>query len=326
MAWKKNLTQQQKAAYKEQKREEMDELFRRIDEGVKNVFQSDKYREYLRVMSKFTHYSARNCLLIAMQMPTATHVAAYGKWRELGRQVERGQKGIAILAPMIFRNRHSDEQQIPDHPDESEDEEEISGIGFRKIYVWDVSQTSGKPLPSMVHELDGKLDPEQMQAIFRALRQAVGIPIRFEDTHSSAKGYYSPTNNEIVIQSGMSDIQTVKTGIHESAHKLLHDPSLDLETVNASRSDKEVQAESVAFIVAERLGLDTSEYSFPYIAGWSQGKALDKLNKALSEIQQAARTLTDAIDAEMQALEAVQEEDIEEVEQDDTIALGGMAM
>ncbi len=298
MAWKTDFTEADKKAYRQKKQKELQALFQKIDEGVRGVFQSERYREYLRVMSKFTHYSARNCLLIAMQMPSATHVAAYGKWKMLGCQVERGQPGIAILAPMPFRRARDDEQ---------EDEEEISGIAFKKIYVWDVSQTSGKPLPELVQELDGKLEPAQREAIFRGLRKAVGIPIRFTDTGSGAKGYYSPSENEIVIQPGMSDAQTVKTGIHEAAHKLLHDPALEIATVNTTREEKETQAESIAYCVASALHLDTSEYSFPYIASWSEGKTLEKLNKYLDEIQTAVQTLTDAIETELQELAETQE-------------------
>lgn len=305
MAWKKHLTQEEKSAYHEKKQSEMSELFQRIDEGVKEVFTSEKYQEYLRFMAKFTNYSARNCMLIAMQKPDATLVAAYGKWKQLGRQVSKGETGIRILAPMPYK-RKQDEQS------EEEESEEIEGIAFKAVSVFDVSQTSGAELPSFLDELYGEIPAEQKKAILTALQKAVGISIAFEDIQGIAKGYYSASENRIVIRTGMSDAQTLKTVFHECAHKLLHDPELKLPTVQASRSEKEVQAESVAFIVAERFGLDTSDYSFPYIASWSQGKTLETLHKVLTEIQSAAKILTNAVETGLQALQEEQAEIEEE--------------
>lgn len=320
MAWKKKLTPKQKADYKAKKKEEMDDLFHRIDEGVKAVFESEKYKEYLRVMSKFTDYSARNCLLIAMQKPDASLVAAYGKWKSLGRQVNKGESGIAILAPIPYKIKR--EEQADD-----EQPEEIEGIAFKKVYVFDVSQTSGKDLPEYMQELNGEIEPEQMTAVLDALRRATGIPISFEDIPGGAKGYYSHAEDKIVIQTGMSDTQTLKTAFHESAHKLLHDENLEIPTVKSSRGEKEVQAESTAFIVADHFGLDTSEYSFPYIASWSSGKQLEQLNRVLSEIQTAARTLITAVIEGLAALEQSQnEENTETAEIEDDLDLGGITM
>ncbi|MDE6086888.1 MAG: ssDNA-binding domain-containing protein [Oscillospiraceae bacterium] len=305
MAWKKHLTQEEKSAYHEKKQSEMSELFQRIDEGVKEVFTSEKYQEYLRFMAKFTNYSARNCMLIAMQKPDATLVAAYGKWKQLGRQVSKGETGIRILAPMPYK-RKQDEQS------EEEESEETEGIAFKAVSVFDVSQTSGAELPSFLDELHGEIPAEQKKAILTALQKTVGIPIAFEDIQGTAKGYYSASENRIVIRTGMSDAQTLKTVFHECTHKLLHDPELKLPTVQASRSEKEVQAESVAFIVAERFGLDISDYSFPYIASWSQGKTLETLHKVLTEIQSAAKILTNAVETGLQALQEEQAETEEE--------------
>ena len=274
------------------------------------VFDSDRYKQYLKVMSKFTSYSFNNCMLIAMQKPDASLVAGYGKWKALGRQVGKGEKGIMILAPMPYKRKSDDP-----------DEEEETAIAFKAAYVFDISQTSGKELPEYVQDLEGEIEPEQMTAVFDALRRAVGIPITYEDFPGDAHGYYSHSENRIVIQTGMSDAQTVKTGIHECAHKLLHDKNLEIATVHSDRSGREVQAESVAFIVAEHFGLDTSEYSFPYIAGWSKGKPSEELSKYLSEIQEAAKMLVTAITDGLTALEQQQTE-----EQDEAIDLGGMAM
>ena len=175
-----------------------------------------------------------------------------------------------------------------------------------------MSQTSGAELPSFLDELHGEIPAEQKKVILTALQKTIGIPIAFEDIQGTAKGYYSASEKRIVIRTGMSDAQTLKTVFHECAHKLLHDPELKTQTVHASRSEKEIQAESVAFIVAERFGLDTSDYSFPYIASWSQGKTLETLHKVLTEIQSAAKILTNAVETGLQALQEEQAETEEE--------------
>ena len=320
MAWKKRLTIREKEEYKEKKKEEMGNLFQRIDDGVKAVFQSEKYKEYLKVMSKFTHYSAGNCMLIAMQKPDASLVAAYGKWKILGRQVNRGETGIRILAPMPYKQKREEQA-------EGEEPEEIERIAFKAISVFDVSQTSGKELPKYLHDLEGEIEPEQMTVFLDALRKVTGIPITFENIQGDAHGYYSQTEDKIVIQSGMSDAQTLKTAFHECAHKLLHDKKTGLPTVNADRGAKETHAESVTFIVAEHFSLDTSEYSFPYIAGWSDGKPLAELHKYLSEIQQVSRTIIDAVADALTALEqSEKEEQTAEIEQEDDLSFSGFAM
>ena len=316
MAWKKQFTPEEKAAYQEKKRADMEALFKRIDEGVQQVFTSDKYKEYLKFMSKFTDYSARNTLLIAMQKPDATLVAAYGKWKQLGRQVNKGASGIEILAPVAFKTNMIEEierpvvdefgnrQYNPDGTEKTEIlEKPVMDLAFKKVYVFDVSQTSGKELPEPVQELSGDFDSDKKDAIIRALERATGIRINFADIKGGAKGFYSPTDDKIVVQSGMSDAQMLKTAFHECAHKLLHDPSLEIATAKSARNEKEVQAESTAFIVAEWLGIDTSEYSFPYIASWSDGKQLDQLTKVLDEIQQAAKKLTSSIESELLKLQ-----------------------
>ena len=311
MAWKKNMTAEEKAEYRDIKRSDMEVLFKKIDDGVKAVFESDSYRNYLKYMSKFTDYSARNCLLIMMQKPDASLVAAYGKWKQLGRTVNKGEKGIAILAPMVFRNAEKSE-------DENDEE---TTIGFKAVYVFDVSQTSGEPVPEVIHDLDGDIEPEQADAVVTALRRVTGIPIDFEEIPGGAKGYYSYGENRIVIQQGMNGVQTIKTAVHEAAHCLLHDPDKKLATLNSSRGGKETQAESIAFIVSEKFGLDTSSYSFPYIASWSQGKPLEHLKGFLNEIQEAAKTICNAIETELTALEESQKEENEE-----TAEYSGIAM
>lgn len=313
---RKEYTPEERAAYNAQKQAEMDEIIKRIDEGVKAVFQSDKYKEYLKFASKFTDYSARNTLLINLQRPDATLVAAYGKWKQLGRQVERGQTGIEILAPVAYKTNQVLETERPAvdefgnqlyNPDGTEKmetvEKPMTGLAFKKVYVFDVSQTSGKELPDPVIELTGDIDSARKEAVFAALKKVTGIDIEFKDIKGGAKGYYSATNNEIVIKSGMSDAQTLKTAFHEAAHNLLHDPAKDIVTNKSPRNEKEVQAESVAFMVAERFGIDTSEYSFPYIASWSDGKQLEHLKSALQEIQEAAKKISSEIESELLKLQ-----------------------
>ena len=309
---RKEYTPEEKAAYNAQKQAEIEEMIKRIDEGVKAVFQSEKYKEYLKFASKFTDYSARNTILINMQKPEATLVAAYGKWKQLGRQVERGQTGIEILAPVTYKTNQVLETERPAvdefgnqlyNPDGTEKmetvEKPMTGLAFKKVYVFDVSQTSGKEPPEPVTELTGDIDSARKEAVFAALKKVTGIDIQFKDIQGGAKRYYSSTKNEIVIKSGMSDAQTLKTAFHEAAHNLLHDPAKDIVTNKSPRNEKEVQAESVAFMVAERFGLDTSEYSFPYIASWSDGKQVEQLKNALEEIHQAAKKISYEIESEL---------------------------
>lgn len=316
MAWKKQFTPEERAAYQAEKRAEIEDIFKRIDAGVQQVFTSEKYRDYLKFMSRFTDYAARNTLLIAMQKPDATLVAAYGKWKQLGRQVSKGESGIEILAPVAYKTGTVEEIERPVvdefgnrqyNPDGTEKTEIIQNpvmdIAFKKAYVFDVSQTTGKEIPVPVSDLSGELDSDKMGAILKALQRVTGIEIQFAEIPGGAKGYYSPADNKIVVQSGMSDAQTLKTAFHECAHKLLHDPDLKSPTTKSARNEKEVQAESTAFIVAERMGLDTSEYSFPYIASWSDGRQLDQLTNVLDEIQQAAKRMSAAIESELLKLQ-----------------------
>lgn len=201
-SWKKKLTPQQKAEYKAEKREEMQNLFKKIDDGVKAVFESDSYKKCLQYMSKFTNYSAGNCILIMLQKPDASLVAAFGKWKELGRTINKGEKGIAILAPMSFKSKELKEQPVKDssgnqiyNADGSAKkktvENEVATIGFKKVYVFDVSQTSGEPMPEYVHELNEAVEDEQVEAVINAVHDITGLSVDFEDIKSGAKGYYS---------------------------------------------------------------------------------------------------------------------------------------
>lgn len=313
---KKEYTPEAIREYNERKQAEIDEMIERIDEGVNAVFESEKYKEYLKFASKFTDYSARNTMLISLQRPDAALVAAYGKWKQLGRQVEKGETGISILAPVTYKTNNILEVERPavdefgnqlyneDGTEKIETvEKPLTGLAFKKVYVFDVSQTSGKEIPEPVGELTGDVDVGRKEAVFAALKKVTGIDIEFRDIKGGAKGYYSAAKNEIVIKSGMSDAQTLKTAFHEAAHNLLHDPDKKIVTAKSPRNEKEVQAESVAFMVAEKFGLDTSEYSFPYIASWSDGKQLEQLKNSLQEIQAAAKNISNEIESELLKLQ-----------------------
>ena len=308
----KGYSAEENAAYRQKKQKELEELFKRIDEGVHSVFTSEKYVEYLKFSAKFTDYSANNTMLINRARPDASFVAAYGKWKQLGRQVKKGEAGIPILAPVRYKTNQYIEYERPakdeyGNPIYNEDgtekmetvAENVSGIAFKTAYVFDVSQTEGKPIPNPVEELKGDIDSAKMEAIFNALRKVTGINIEFEDIRGSAKGYYNPETKRIAVKTGMSDTQTIKTVFHETAHCLLHDPDKKIVTAKAPRNEKEVQAESIAFIVAEHFGIDTSDYSFPYIATWTNGKTLEQLQKVLQEIQTAAKTIISGVESEL---------------------------
>ena len=309
---KKEYTPEEIREYNNRKQAEIDEMIQRINEGVNAVFESEKYKEYLKFASKFTDYSARNTMLINLQRPDATLVAAYGKWKQLGRQVEKGETGISILAPVTYKTNDVLEVERPavdefgnqlyndDGTEKTETvEKPLTGLAFKKVYVFDVSQTSGKEIPDPVGELTGDIDGGRKEAVFAALKKVADAEFEFKDIQGGAKGYYSAAKNLIVIKTGMSDAQTLKTAFHETAHNLLHDPKKKIVTAKSPRNEKEVQAESVAFMVAEKFGLDTSEYSFPYIASWSEGKQLEQLKNSLQEIQAAAKKISDEIESEL---------------------------
>ena len=224
MAFTKDYTPEQQAVYAEKQKAEMDAMIERINKGVEDVFKSDTYKEYLRFVSRFTDYSANNTMLIAMQRPDATLVAAYGKWKQLGRQVEKGQVGISILAPVKYKTDGvlEVEKPITDefgnklfNSDGTEKTEKIAkpmtGVSFKKVTIFDVSQTSGKDLPEPVKDLVGDIDAARKEAVFSALKKVTGIDIEYKEIKGGAKGYYSAEQRRIVIQSGLSDAQNLKT-------------------------------------------------------------------------------------------------------------------
>ena len=277
--------------------QQMKEITQKLEKGVKEIFTSEMYKEYLKTMSQFHDYSLNNTLLIYMQKPDASLVAGYQAWqKKFKRQVKRGEKGIQIIAPAPIREKEEVEKLDPEtqepilKPDGTPEMEEVVYTipRFRIATVFDVSQTEGEPLPGLeVPELTGNV--KNYETFLQALKEVSPVPIRFDEIESGAKGYYSNTKKEIVIQKGMSESQTMKTGIHETAHAKLHDRDFMEETgEKKDQMTREVEAESVAYTVCQYFGLDTSEYSFPYIAGWSSDKDLKELRASMDTIRKTA--------------------------------------
>ena len=283
------------------------EITDKLEAGIQALFESETFKNYLKTLSKFHDYSLNNTILIAMQKPDATLVAGYTAWQKnFGRQVQKGEQGIRILAPTPYKKQMEVDRVDPVtrqpilNPDGSTAKElkEVMVPAFKVVNVFDVSQTDGRPLPTIgVDELSGNVANYEM--FFEALKRACPVPIGFEDIPSGAKGYYHTVDQRIALQVGMSEVQTVKTLIHEMAHQKLHsiDPKeLPPEEPRLTRNAKEVEAESVAYTVAQHYGIETSDYSFAYIAGWSQGKDTPELKASLDRIRQAANEMITAID------------------------------
>lgn len=302
------------------------EITDRLEQGIKELFESERYKEYLRVMSKFYNYSFNNTLLIAMQKPDASLVAGFTAWKNnFKRNVIKGEKGIRILAPAPFKVKREMEKLDPQtqQPIIGKDgkpvteEQEVTIPAFKVVSVFDVSQTEGKELPNIgVDELTG--DVEQYKDFFAALERTSPVPIGFEKIESGAHGYYHLEEKRIAIDEGMSELQTLKTAIHEVSHAKLHDIDLnapkDEQQVRPDRRTREVEAESVAYTVCQHYGLDTSDYSFGYVAGWSSGKELTELKGSLETIRSAANEIINSIDEHLKEIqqerEAAQEKEI----------------
>ena len=292
--------------------ERMKEITDRLETGIQELFESERYKAYLTTMSKFHSYSFNNTLLIAMQ--GGQLVAGYNKWRDdFHRNVKKGEKAIKILAPAPFKAKKEvqklDAQGRPVMGKDGKPVTEVQEIqvpAFKIVSVFDVSQTEGEPLPSIgVEELTGSV--ERYGEFFKALEQTSPVPIGFEDIPGGSHGYYHLTEKRSAIQEGMSELQTLKTAIHEIAHSKLH--AIDPEATAIEQADRpdsrtrEVQAESVAYAVCQHYGLDTSDYSFGYVAGWSSGKDLKELKASLETIRATAHELITTIDGHLAQLQ-----------------------
>lgn len=295
--------------------EKMSLVQQKLEEGVRDIFESDKYKEYIDTMSRFPRYSINNCILIACQCPEASYVCGFKKWQtDFNRTVNKGEHGIMIIAPIKIKADVEeplyDENSKPVLKEDGTQETETVSKefqGFKPAYVFDVSQTSGEPLPSIVSQLNESVDGyEQLKNI---LIEVSPVPISFEPIEGGANGYYSPVSRQIVVKENLPELQTIKTMIHEIAHASLgHGGKED----KWDREAKEVQAESVAYWVSQMLGLDTSEYSFGYISGWSKDKEVSELKENLDIIKQTADKISLAIEEKVQKL---QEEKVETEEQ-----------
>jgi len=301
-----------------EKKQQVEALLKRAETGVKKVFESDRYRKYLETMSKFHNYSFRNNMLILLQNPAASYVAGYSAWQsKFGRQVLKGEKGIQIVgyAP---EKRGAIQEKKDQHGNPvlgaygiPETELVVRTVpNFVPVYVYDVSQTYGKPLPKLTSELDGSVDGYNDLAA--ALAKVSPFAIAYKQMGGDEKGYCDHRNNRLVIKEGMSQAHTIKSIIHEMTHADLHSP--ESKITMAERKDKrtrEVEAESTAFVVCARYNIDTSNYSFPYLASWSSGKDLKELQGSLETIQKQANALIERIDARLAEIQADREENRE---------------
>ena len=310
-------------------KQKVQEITEKLEQGIKELFESEKYKTYLNTMSKFHNYSFNNTMLIAMQKPEATLVAGFKAWQKnFDRHVKKGEKGIRILAPAPYKIKEEQEKLDPVTGEIMLDkngmpitvEVEIKIPAFRVVPVFDVSQTDGKELPDIgVNELSGSV--EDYEDFMQALTEVSPVPITYEDIDGDAKGYFHTTDHRIAIQEGMSQSQTVKTAIHEVAHAKLHDRerNQDIDAVlDKDRNTKEVEAESVAYTVCQHFGIDTSDYSFGYIAGWSSDRDMKELKSSLDTIRKTASELITGIEdrlAELQKDRAVEQEQKQELEE-----------
>lgn len=293
-------------------KDRLKEIIDSIEKGIKEVFESGRYTEYLQVMSRFHNYSFNNTMLIYMQKPDATLVAGFNKWKDkFERNVNKGEKGIKIIAPTPYKKKIEKDVLDPDTKlpmrDENgeiiKEEKEVSIPSFRPVTVFDVSQTSGKELPTLASDLNGKV--ENFDMLKEAISRSAPVPISFKPLRPDTDGYFSPKRQEIVIREGMGEVQTVCAMIHESAHAKLHNPANIPETDDKSklsRSDEEVQAESIAYTVCAYFGIETGKNSFGYLASWSQNKELKELKESLDVINKTSSELITAIEKNYKAI------------------------
>lgn len=288
---------------------DMDSILQSLEEGVSEIFTSERYTEYLQTMAKFHNYSFNNTMLIALQRPDATLVTGYRNWRSMGRQVMKGEKGITIIAPTPIKKKQMQEvldkegrPVLNENGDSIMKEVEVKIPRFKAITVFDIAQTVGDPIELMVPE-ELKEAVNNYDLFMEAITEVSPVPIRFDEISGNAKGYYHNEDKEIVIRKGMSESQTIKTAIHESGHARLHDrDEMKAKGEKKDRMTAEVEAESVAYCVCCAFGLDTSEYSFPYIANWSSGKDMKELKSSMDLIRRTAGEMIDELSAKMQEL------------------------
>lgn len=288
---------------KQNLKEQVKKITEKLEQGIRELYCSESYQNYLKVMSRFHHYSINNSVLIAMQMPNATYVAGYHAWQnQFGRQVLKGQKGIRILAPVPYTKKKQKSDSEEDQDTKTEETEQRLA-GFRVVSVFDISQTEGKELPHFgISNLPG--DVLDYEKFIRILIECCPVPITFEEHLGGAKGCFYRGENRIAVLANMSEVHTVKTLIHEMAHEKMHaNHGVEEKSDQIDRNTKEVEAESVAYTVCQHFGIDTGEYSFGYIASWSRGKELTQLKESLGRIRCNAAEMIDLIEQRFLSLE-----------------------
>ena len=320
LQWTQQMGIAEQSAYRVQGKEaaesKLDTIMKSLEEGVEKVFTSEQYQMYLQTMAKFHNYSFNNTLLIAMQRPDATLLAGYQTWqKKFHRHVKRGEKGIKIIAPVPVKEKRQVEkideetQEIVIGIDGQPETETVERIlpRFRVTTVFDVSQTEGEPLPTLeVNELVG--DVFIYEDFMKGLEEISPVPFQFQEIGSGAKGYYSNAEKLVAIQTGMSQAQTMKTAVHETAHAILHDRDVMEENgITKDRMTKEVESESVAYVVCNHFGLDTSDYSFNYVAGWSSDKEMPELRSSMDTIRLTSSQLIADITEKLLELQKTRE-------------------
>lgn len=288
---------------------DMDSIMQSLESGVEELFTSNRYQEFLKTMAKFHNYSFNNTMLIAMQRPDATLVTSYKNWQSMGRQVMKGEKGITIIAPAPYKKMKEkevlDENQRPimgtDGKPKTE-QVEVTVPHFKAVTVFDIAQTSGEPIQTLAPELLTAA-VQDFDSFMQAIQKISPVPIRFDEIDGNANGYYHNADKEIMIKKGLSESQTLKTAIHETAHAKLHDKEI-MESlgVEKDRLTKEVEAESVAYCVCSSFGLDTSDYSFPYIAGWSSSREMKEMKASMDVIRKTAGEMIDQLTEELEII------------------------
>lgn len=292
-------------AERQTREEKMSTIQKKLEDGVRAIFTSEKYQEYISAMSKFPRYSINNCILIASQLPEASLVCGFRKWQtEFNRTVNKGEHGIMILAPIKGKTEvveevfdENNKAVVDENGNQKTEKVTREYQTFRPVYVFDVSQTSGDPLPTLASELNETVDSfEEMKSVLISISP---VPVSFETINGGANGYYSPTAGKIVIDERLPQLQMLKTMVHEIAHATLGHGSKEDKW---DRQTKEVQAESVAYWVTQMIGLDTSDYSFGYISGWSKDKEVSELKESLDVIKQTADKLSSSIEEKIKEL------------------------
>lgn len=298
----------------EARKAEMEEITTKLEKGVKDIFTTDGYKDYLNFCAKLPRYSVNNQILIMLQKPDATMCQSFTNWKEMNRFVRKGEKGIRILAPAPYKmQKEQDKTDASGKPVLDKDGEpvketvEVTINAFKPVSTFDISQTEGDPVPTVgVAELTGSV--EGYEALLQAIKEVVPVPISFEQIDSGAKGFYHLEENRIVIQEGMSEAQTVKTLLHEASHQALHSrEAMQASGEKKSKNQKETEAESVAYVVCQHYGIDTSDYSFAYVATWSADKEVPELKASLDTIRRTASELIGKIDEKVQAITSVKD-------------------